>query len=406
MSTIDAAYKKKVMSASLVIRVLLGSALMLLSSCAQYGPEAMRVSRLAYNEALQNSEQRELLLNLVRLRYTDAPEFLEVSGISTQMSFETRASLGATLGDLGSETISTAAPEVAAGFSESPTVTFVPRRDKEFTRQLVAPLELDTLYLLSRYGWSIDRIMMLIATDINGLRNSLSREGFDEDQSDLEEFYRVVSQLRELEEERLITISTQKRSEPFSPLLPAESLSADDVLNAHEKGYQVQMVPAENGYVVTEDKLHYQLAIENQAWELPALQAVSNRLGLRAGQTTYEIDTPDSSQISAIQISTRSVLGIMAYLSNAIDVPTPHADLVGRPGTGSTIMQNLFMVKASATQPEHAYLTVQYRDHWYYIDDEDIQTKRTLGLLTSIIRLTISAGGAQNVPLLTLPVAR
>jgi hypothetical protein len=46
-----------------------------------------------------------------------------------------------------------------------------------------------------------------------------------------------------------------------------------------------------------------------------------------------------------------------------------------------------------------------FRGYWFFADDADLQTKRTLDLLTAL-RSSINAGGAQNIPILTLPVIR
>jgi hypothetical protein len=69
-------------------------------------------------------------------------------------------------------------------------------------------------------------------------------------------------------------------------------------------------------------------------------------------------------------------------------------------------MKKLLEVRVSAAPVDDAYVAVQHRGYWFYVSDEDIDSKRTLGLLTSLVRLSISAGGAQNVPILTLPVSR
>ena len=58
--------------------------LIILTVGCSMGPNAMRASRLMYNDSLQQTERRELLLNLVRLRYAESPEFLGVSSISTR----------------------------------------------------------------------------------------------------------------------------------------------------------------------------------------------------------------------------------------------------------------------------------------------------------------------------------
>ena len=101
-----------------------------------------------------------MLLNLVRLRYTEAPEFLAISGISTQMSFEAEASIGAAFGD----DVAFVSPGASVGYSESSTITFIPRRDQDFSRQLVAPIEFDGIYLLTCYGWGLDRVLLRIVS--------------------------------------------------------------------------------------------------------------------------------------------------------------------------------------------------------------------------------------------------
>ena len=47
------------------------------------GPGALRTQRADYNSALQETNDRQLPLNLVRLRYGETPSFLEVTGIVT-----------------------------------------------------------------------------------------------------------------------------------------------------------------------------------------------------------------------------------------------------------------------------------------------------------------------------------
>lgn len=51
-------------------------------------------------------------------------------------------------------------------------------------------------------------------------------------------------------------------------------------------------------------------------------------------------------------------------------------------------------------------ISVPYRGYWFYIEDGNLASKRIMGLLNSLVQLEISAGGAQNVPVLTLPISR
>ncbi len=47
------------------------------------GPKALRSGRPRYNTALANTDNSELLLNFVRLKYNELPYFLEVTSISS-----------------------------------------------------------------------------------------------------------------------------------------------------------------------------------------------------------------------------------------------------------------------------------------------------------------------------------
>lgn len=382
------------------------------TGCTLRGPDTMRVSRLEYNEAVQISEQRELLLNLVRLRYTDPPEFLAISSISTQMNFEAGASVGGVFGEVEESNSAFLSPGASVGYSESPTITFVPRRDSEFTRQLVAPVELDNVYLLTQYGWGIDRVLRLIASDVNGLQNVISRESPRAFQMEtLKEFAEVTSSLGQLEQARLISIAVEQRQEILSAPIPADSLGPNDLLSAAEAGYRWELQENPPAYLLSRPRQHYVLRVDPAAWDTSGFSETARLLGLPEGHASYEIDPSDGVSDGAggrIRLATRSVLGTMAYLSSAVSVPGIHESQgsTTRGGGLEASLNDLLKIHVSEGPAEGAYLSVQYRGFWFWVDDNDLASKRTLGLLTSLIRLTISAGGAQNVPILTLPVSR
>ena len=383
-----------------------------LTGCAIRGPDAMRTSRLRYNEAMQASEQRELLLNLVRLRYSDAPEFLVVSAITSQMNFEAQASIAGDFGEVEDNTSAFVSPGASVGYSETPTVTFVPQRDQEFTRQLVAPVELDSLYLLTQYGWGLDRVLRLIVRDLNGLSNTISRQVPSNDQAtSLQVYADTVRRLRSLEEAQLISVNVEQREEILTGPIPAENLAPSDLFTAIEAGYRWKFQQDSPSYVLSSIRSHYVLRIDPSAWADADFSVTARMLGLAVEQTTYEIDPGDDRRVDndmSLRIATRSVLGSMAYLSNAVSVPKVHEEqgLVPNVDAIQATLQDLLMVRVSDTPVEHAFISIPYRGFWFYVDDADLETKRTLGLLTSLIRLTIRAGGAENVPVLTLPVSR
>lgn len=84
-------------------------------------------------------------------------------------------------------------------------------------------------------------------------------------------------------------------------------------------------------------------------------------------------------------------LGSLAYAQSNTVTSDPIADLI---------------INVQSEKPEPGVLTVPYRGHWFYIDEADLSYKRTMGVLNSLVRLKIRAGGTQTAPVLTLPVGR
>jgi hypothetical protein len=378
-----------------------------LSACSLYGPAVTPVSHVAYNEALQQSEQREVLLNLVRLRYIDRPEFLAISSISSQMQFEAQASLFGTFGDDQAASTRLAVPGAVVGYAESPTVIFSPQGGEEFTRRLVSPVDLDSLYLLTRYGWSLDRTLRLIAEDINGIRNVSTREALTpEDIASSRQFNQVVDALQSLYERRLIAIGLTYRWMTVSEGIPSGRVSPDDLLKAAAEGYRFDYDAQSATYTLQQRERSYVLRIAPQAAATPDLDSLLATLGLPADQSFYEIDSaesPESSSGSAVTIRTRSMLASMVYLSAGVAVP--ESDPLGSILSSSNL-DELFRVVSSEDPPADAFVAVPYRGRWFHIEAGDLESRRTFGVLSSLIRLEISAGGSQSVPVLTLPLSR
>jgi len=70
------------------------SAILGCSACASLGPRAVRWERTSYNFAIQATQDAQLLLNLVRLKYRDTPVFLELSSITSLYALEGAADAG------------------------------------------------------------------------------------------------------------------------------------------------------------------------------------------------------------------------------------------------------------------------------------------------------------------------
>ena len=59
-----------------------------LSGCL--GPKAVRHTRLRYNEVVRDTNDQQLLINIVRLRYADSPVFIDLPNITSQFEMAGR----------------------------------------------------------------------------------------------------------------------------------------------------------------------------------------------------------------------------------------------------------------------------------------------------------------------------
>ena len=114
-------------------------------------------------------------------------------------------------------------------------------------------------------------------------------------------------------------------------------------------------------------------------------------------------------------VRTRSISGLLYYLSQSVEVPGVHESAglttVTSARTGGvfdwedTPAGGLFKVRAGSDRPENAYIATFYRGHWFWIEDTDLQSKSTFMLLRQLFDL--QAGQTTfHGPTLTLPVGR
>ena len=145
---------------------LFGWVLIVLYGCASLGPNAIKSERGNYNMAIQQTNDEQILLNLVRLKYRDTPIFLNINSISTQFSFEAGLESDAELIQNDSDIFGIGGSAV---YSTRPTLTYSLLQGEEFTKRLLSPVRLDTIVFLSRSGWSFKRVLRLCVRIVGNL---------------------------------------------------------------------------------------------------------------------------------------------------------------------------------------------------------------------------------------------
>lgn len=386
------------------------------------GPKALLFSRQDYNESVTRTNREELLLNLVRLRYSDTPEVLPIGSIASQLSWDYSANAS---GAVGHDAPNLLGLGGSTAFAERPTVSYaIPTKD--VVRGFLAPLNTETLFVLTYTGSPADEVLNVVARSINRIDNAITAgRPTPPTAPEFEEFRWLAQNLRELRHRKQVEVGRLTRSTPISDPVLRDSLKVEDFRTAHEHDYEYK--PTEDGksVVLHKNEIATYLRFAPEAVESPEYQEIVRLLELAPGRTQYELKPALEGQLLAepipsagrsdIQVSIRSLLEIMFYLSKGVDVPTSHIedgvvtiteDAQGCPFDWQEVLGHQFHVCVSKMCPRHAAVAIRYRHHWFYIDDRDHASKSTFLLLRKIVGLQVQAGGVEGLPVLTLPIGR
>ncbi len=344
-------------------------------SCVRLDPDIIQAGSNDYNIAMQSSRDEQMLLNLVRLKYRDTPYFLEASSVSSQFRLSSQA--GASANFQSRPIRDTIGLDGNISFVEQPTITYAPLHGNDFVQRLLIPVSLDTIFLLVNSGWSLERVLRLTVEKINGIYNGPTASGpTPADAPIFENFLEVATKLEQLR--KLDQIRFAYRQD-------------DDTAQA----------------VVT---------FSSGAGASPLIASLKDMLGLDTDASQFRMieGKTDSYPQDTIVISTRSLLGVLFYLSHSVEVPDADkaSGIVTRTlypdGTEfdwNDLTAGLFRVHSAGTATQYGLIQTSYRGHRFFIDDRDQDTKSTFSLLTQLFSL--QAGEAEGLkPVLTIPVGQ
>ena len=166
------------------LRSSLGAACVLLASAllagCMTGPRALQETRLHYNEVLKSTTEQQLLLNIVRLRYTDTPSSLSIANIAAQFELVKQLQLTPFFVASGAEpnrSYTAVLPQAGVSVADRPTFSLVPIDDAEFTRKLFTPLTLDGVLYLAKTTWPIGTVFRLYLENLNWVPNAQLASG-------------------------------------------------------------------------------------------------------------------------------------------------------------------------------------------------------------------------------------
>jgi hypothetical protein len=337
--------------------------LLICVACVSHGPSTVSRDRDGYSSAIGRSLNHELLLNIVRLRYLDMPVFLDVQQILAGYTLEGTAGAG------WSEKGLAGGWNFGAGgkYIDRPTITYRPRAGAVFAKNIMTPLEPRAILYLIQSGYAADFVFPLCVESMNGLRNGSS------------------------------TLTGTKKTDPrFDRVVQLMS----KVQRGSGLGMRIEKNPEDERGAVLIVVGRRDAAADVQA----ASVEVGELLGLESGAHEYSVlYGSGAGDKTTLTMQTRSVLHIMFELSNRITAPPEHVKKgYVVPASNPGMVNPLIAIESSESEPSDAFVKVRYHDNWFWINHNDLRSKRTFTFL-HLLSAFVESAQPQLPTLLTVP---
>jgi hypothetical protein len=319
----------------------------------------MARDRFDYTTAISDSWKAQMLLNVVKLRYADAPVFLDVASVIKQYGFQGTVGVsGSWFQNPANSLFSSASQNVTAQgiYLDRPTITYAPLSGDKFARSLMTPIPPAAILNFLQAGYPVDLVLRLCVHAINGIH---SRYGGSARTREADpEFYPLVEKLRNIQQSGEIGLRVRKISDREAATL-----------------------------IVFSKKLNPAIVADRAE--------VRKLLGLNPEAEEFSVVYGSvAANDKEIALLTRSVIEILSDLSSYIDVPATNVEQKRTfpspaPGLVNGVpVPPLIRIFSSPQKPDDAFAAVPYRQEWYWIDDKGFPSKRLFSFIMFLFTLT------------------
>lgn len=330
-----------------------------LSSCRSMGPKTIPQDGFDYNKRIADQENEQLLLNIVRLRYFEMPRFLNVASLINSYTRGGSAGFNANSNPLGNGL----GGSLDGYWSDRPTITYTPMTGQAFAQSLLTPVPPSVIFFLIQSGWSAQRLMRLTNSVINGIHNEVGTP--DERRQADPEFKELLEVLHQLQQE--------------------------GALGMHFNGDW----PKVDVEIVVPKKPRTESA-------RLAVERFKELLNLKPDKHVFDIEYGVVlEKKKEIVMQTHSIMEMLSNISWYIEVPEDH---IAEGRTLSTFRPDdpdLIHIRVADARPTNAFQAIEYRGHWYYIDDRDVKSKNTFTVMQILMSMAKDGSGSVG-PLISI----
>ena len=350
--------------------LLLSLGLLAATGCKHIGPDTVAVDRFDYSTAIADSWKQQTLLNIIKIRYMDLPVFVDVASIVSGYSMQTGVSVSGTLSSQNAVQGDFASLGGNAIFTDRPTITYVPMTGEKFLRGLITPIDPKNVFFLLQSGYAADFILGMAVESLNGVRNRSTVGGMVREADP--EFLRALDLLREVQGAGAFGMRVEENKDKGSTgvvFFRRGDLSPELAAKAAEVRRLLKLHPDDDRFMLTYSPVR---GAENE-----------------------------------LAVNSRSMMQIMQAFASYVEVPAAHLqDRSAWPSVESAPSadnaQQRVRVFSGKDKPANAFAAVRYRDHWFWVDNSDRETKRALTVIIFFFTLA-ETGSSERLPLITIP---
>ena len=351
-----------------------------LSGCTSFGPSKIPTTRIDYNRAIDDSNNEEMLLNLIRIKYFEQPFFLQVGSVSASFNYNISAGLSADIPDshnLSKGVYSKYTPNITGKYTDAPTITYSPAQGKTYAQQFLKEIDLESFVILMKSGWDISSVFEILVSRIGNLNHLFDlRTGYIPEQQTA--FTEFVNILKEIDHRNDIDLSSYSGGKD-KPDVTIMTLWFKD---------------------------------ENESQQLSKLLGIDLRMH-RDKQGRFmaclnlmpqggDLGDSKTDEAVVVPIRLRNSLRAMLVVAQGIDVPQQYLTS-NRAYDLRSSFSSVCDIRSSSAKPMDFFVAVHHKDYWYYIRNDDSRSKEAFQLLLNVFALQ-SSDPLKTGPILTLPV--
>ena len=339
-------------------------AFILLAGCSGIGPGTVERDRFDYVNALSSSWKKQMLLNLVKIRYLDAPVFLDISSVISQYAIEGTINLGASWNDpiLGdSQRLGG-----SGKYTDRPTITYTPLIGDKFSRSLMTPIPIRAFLFLIQSEYPADFLYRICVQTINGVDNRIGAKAMEKTADP--RFRLLIEAMRRIQKSGGLGMRIKPIGKKQAVVVFFRSELSDEIAKDINTVQQI-------------------LGLSPNAKEI---------------RVVYGTFAADNQEIAML---TRSMFQIMIELASYIDVPAKDIQegrVANLSNNNATDMPPLIRIHSGVSRPEDVLVAVPYRDNYFWINDTDVASKRIFSFLMMLFSLT-ETGEKTGAPIVTVP---